>query len=953
MRSRCHAQWDAAELLPGNRFLLSSTTFSPNLYLSQVHSGASTQNLLQGLDFLSRSIDQKSASLKVLVESNFERFVRAKTTIDNVYAEMRNQGSEPEPDRSPRTHTRISSRGSTHFRNASGQGPPTPGKGAHKPLPSDKKKNALIKDSEYGVQGIKAPLIEVANKAEEIWGPALGGREREGTLKSILDSLEQAQDVFKVDKALSDSIKRKDYDAIVEEYSRARRFAEEARHIAENATRNRAQLTDSQAQRLVIVGRTWSDVEDRIGNFKRDIWQRLSNVHTSPTATLGKDAPDEHMALIAILLELGTEDNPIWIWLLSRYDYLKNKIIATFERARVEVEVLRRRLASTEPPAPHIVARYLKISGRMDTDQGNKTLDTSSVIELWELIHNSLNNLLSIRGGVLGEVLEFWHKAQSFIDGKGQKTLPIGIDGRSREHHRLSTQGVKALQNGAAELIGMLRDDVFAFFAEPPIEDISSLYSPLPATPNSPTPVTPQSATLSPWAHQDSRFKFDEKNPPPPSPRRGETWEEFAFWPPYANSLSGVHYLEKCLTLLGSSANEMNSIRPVASGNALSEKLRSMVAAARERCTRAACAAWGRDAEMSKIIEDWSRATEQPELTNMPSRFSAFESTVLTGMQKILYIPEAAVAKPGSVGMVSPPPTKLVQMVKTQFLTSLYKALSGMIENAEKSNEVKNEVERVETGSSSVVVNGEGNLDCDSKVNHALVFLESYHLTNTQNIRKLLTLSNLATLQSTIVPSLISQFETNFSITLTEEARIVRDALVQISDRLFTSYTQSTATNLSTIVHEGISSPNWLPATARPSSVQPYVYEALLLLVYVHTEVSTTAAQLTNQILSHLLEQMSAAFLSAFKQRSRYPLAGLMQATLDVEFVAQTLSQYTTKKASDTQSEIYVQLDQGTTPDASKKLQGELPEMRLVLKRLREGTRSEFLCFKREKRVQS
>ena len=203
------------------------------------------------------------------------------------------------------------------------------------------------------------------------------------------------------------------------------------------------------------------------------------------------------------------------------------------------------------------------------------------------------------------------------------------------------------------------------------------------------------------------------------------------------------------------------------------------------------------------------------------------------------------------------------------------------------------------------------------------------------------------------MPNLISQFETNFSITLDDEAKTIRDALNQISDRLFQSYTQPIASQLSSIVLAGISSPDWLPATSRPSSVQPYVYEALLLLVYVHTEVSTTAAPLTDQILSHLLEQMSLAFLDAFKQRARYPLAGLMQATLDVEFVAQTMSQHTTKKATDTQSEIYIQLDQGTTPDAGKRLQGELPEMRQVLKRLREGTRSEFLCFKREKRVQS
>ena len=74
-----------------------------------------------------------------------------------------------------------------------------------------------------------------------------------------------------------------------------------------------------------------------------------------------------------------------------------------------------------------------------------------------------------------------------------------------------------------------------------------------------------------------------------------------------------------------------------------------------------------------------------------------------------------------------------------------------------------------------------------------------------------------------------------------------------------------------------------------------------------------------------------------------------MQATLDMEFVAQTLSQYTTKKASEIQSRIYVELDEKTTKEASQALQGELPEMRGVLKRLREGTRNEFLCFRRER----
>ena len=636
------------------------------------------------------------------MESNFERFVRAKTTIDNVYSEMRNQGTEPEQAEQgrSRTHSRVTSRGSSHFRNTSGQGPLSPGRGANKALQSDKSKHALTKESEYGVQGIKAPLIEVAFKAEEIWGPALGGREREGNLKSVLDSIDQSQGILNVGKSVSACIKRKDYEALVREYSRARRYAEDTRQIANNALNDDGRLTNSQIHQIVITGRMWSEMENRIDHFKRDIWRKLTNTQNSATSSSERNAQEDPMVLIGILLELGVEDNPVWVWLLSQYDYLKNKIIATFERSRVEIEVLRRRLANTEPPIPQVVAYHLQNPSRRDPVRTNKDLDTPPVLELWDLIYNSLNNLLSVQGGILGEVIEFWGKAQSFIDGKGQKTLPIGIDGCSRKHHRLSTDGVKDLQDGAAELVGILQEKIYSFFADNPIEDISMLYSPM-----TPIPVTPQSATLSPYAHQDSRFKFDENHPPPPSLRRGEAWEEFAFWPPYANSLSGVYYLEKLLTLLGSAASEAIALRPVASSHSLSERLRTMVTSARERSARAACVAWGRDAETCKILEDWSRASDLPELTNMPARFSALENSVLSGMQKILYIPEAAVTKAGSGTIVSPPPSKLVQMVRSQFVTSLYKALSGMVENAE-SSKSRSEVYEIGDSGDTLVSRG-------------------------------------------------------------------------------------------------------------------------------------------------------------------------------------------------------------------------------------------------------
>lgn len=213
----------------------------------------------------------------------------------------------------------------------------------------------------------------------------------------------------------------------------------------------------------------------------------------------------------------------------------------------------------------------------------------------------------------------------------------------------------------------------------------------------------------------------------------------------------------------------------------------------------------------------------------------------------------------------------------------------------------------------------------------------------------LLTLSNLKALQTDIVPQLISQFEMNFSVKLTDESKTIRDDLGQIDAKLFQSYTRPTVDQLSSIIHSGISSPAWVPSSSRPQQVRPYVYKALLLLVYVHTEVSTTAAPLTGLTLSYLLEQMSLSFLEAFKGRGKYSLPALMQATLDVEFVAHTMSQYTTDRASKTQDDIYVELDRCTESDARIKSRDELLQIGVILKKLREKTRGEFACFKKQR----
>ncbi|PTD01925.1 hypothetical protein FCULG_00010163 [Fusarium culmorum] len=905
-----------------NRFLLSSTTFSPALFLSQMHATADTRGLLTGLDVLSQSIDQKSASLKVLVETNFERFVKAKATIDNVYKEMKYRGAEPPDPNNPGPSNAAQRRS---YRNSMVGA----GLGINNPLTSP---NALTKESEYGVLGIKGPLLEVSAKAEDVWGPALGGREKEENLKTVSNHLTRFKDYVELSTSIADSIKRKDYESLVDEFTRARRIADESRQLAEELGEETP--TEPQLYQLLIAGRMWHDVDQQIRMFKRDVWKRLVTLYTvSRTDGPSGRIQDQHMELIGLLLELGVDDNPIWVWLLSRYDHLKSKIQSTADHMKVEIEVLRRRLASNDKPNPSTIATHLRALGRPIIEDKPMTFDSPEVVELWEKMLSFLTSLLSSEG-ILGEVVEFWQTVQGFINGSAQAALPVGYRGESRHHHELSQQSINELRKGAVELVDLLREHTYSFFVDMPPEDVSLLFSPLPKTP---VPGTPGSDSLA--SPRDPRFNFDPNNMPPPSPKRGEVWEKLAFWPPWSNSISGVHYLSKMLTLVGAGAGDLACIEPVESGEGqVLDRLRSLVGGARDRCVTALCAAWNRDAENIKFVEDWQRSVEMGDVTRMPATFAAFEGSVLSGMQKILYIPDA-MSRSGSGDIVLPPPTKLLQMVRSQYVTTLYKALSGMVENAERSLKKTEDDWSIDDESSlaSAAVPsmaGKGALDSGDR-----------------NVRMLMTLSNLSSLQSQVVPSLNLQFENAFSVKLTDESKKIREVLGQIHDRLFQSYTKQSIERLRDVIQSGISAPDWAPGQGQRTQVaKPYVYDALLTLVLVHSQVSTTAPALTVEVLSFLLEQTSTQLLEAFRRRPRYTLEALMQATLDVEFVAQTLSHYTSERASELQSQIYQELDARTDNDARARLQGELTEMRTVLKRLRDASKNEFACFKKPKR---
>ena len=128
----------------------------------------------------------------------------------------------------------------------------------------------------------------------------------------------------------------------------------------------------------------------------------------------------------------------------------------------------------------------------------------------------------------------------------------------------------------------------------------------------------------------------------------------------------------------------MASLSLIKSTRTGTEPFKTLVGAVRERCIGAVCAAWVPDSERCKYMELWQRGTDRRDLTTFSAAFMAFEEKLLSSMQKIAFISEAGSAGGRGEDVLVPPSGKLLKAVQGCFVTSLYKALSGMVENAER-----------------------------------------------------------------------------------------------------------------------------------------------------------------------------------------------------------------------------------------------------------------------------
>ncbi|ETS82540.1 hypothetical protein PFICI_04416 [Pestalotiopsis fici W106-1] len=643
-------------------------------------------------------------------------------------------------------------------------------------------------------------------------------------------------------------------------------------------------------------------------------------------------------------LEVGAADEPVLAWIFNRFESLMAKFLSTASKSRTEIEVMRRRLANSEKPSRRTIASYMRCVDHQVISKEDElsSCELPGCFQLWKKMLGFLTDLLS-RQGVLGEVLELWQSVESLINGATQHIVAVGYQGQLKEDYRLSQSEAAGLQNQMIELIDMIREEALVFFESPP-ENMSLRSSPLiQSSESSSTPKTPEKYP----SRKDLGNNLDLSSVAPPAPKRGDAWEKFAFWPPWSNSRSGAHYLPKMLALVASGACDMASISPIWREDTDGlENLKRLVGVARERCVVALCQAWHQDAETFKFVEDWVQPDDGGGITMMPASLAAFEGAVLSGMQKILCIP-SAVSKPEAADLVPPPPPpKMCQMIQSQYITTINVVLGGMAENAEMSATSVDEDDEDSDVESDTAASGPASGQAPKAESGGAASACD------QNTHMLLTIGNIKHLQTKVLPSLNDQLENVISTKFAEGRNQLSDVLQNIGARIFQSYTRLMVQKLAEAISTGVTLPNWMPAPGRkPRNASPFTYHVLREIVVVKKDVLATAsASLATHVVSVLLETVCAEMIKALGSYTSLNLEGLMQATIDSEFLYQVLSHYTTPRASDLQSREYKMLDGLIDNKIRGALAMEMPEMRSVLKRRRRACMGEFSCLRKPKK---
>ncbi|SCV68475.1 BQ2448_596 [Microbotryum intermedium] len=761
----------------------------------------------------------------------------------------------------------------------------------------------LASDADHGVKQIRETLKVASTRADNVFQPILDARTKAERLKSTLGVFERSKFFFNLPTILGEAVEDGRYEVALQAYKQGRYIL--ASRPAQLLGLPVATTPQQQQQQKRIYDKVWGQVEKIIGDLRATLGKRLRDT---------RRGLDEVEKTIVILLELDPTDDPVWIFFDTQHRHILQLLRTSAEASTSRIRIAMDH-ATDEMSAPDwdrkSAADLRTCVASLEALDGEGVRENAAGSDVWRLIYDLVRNLNEV---ILQNLPSFWKVAKGYMEGKYQKK--VSSNPSSHPGVRRSPTQCRVMSQDIVTLYVSLLSVFFGLSS-------AGASPPMPSDPADPNAL-----------------------PPLPS-----------FVPPNANATSNCHWLLRTLHEMVDCASDLTALE--LAGEA-SQSLKELVGTSRWRFEEAICSSWVRDAKVFFRLETWYPDPDEPSTTAYLRQVAAFQRFCAISAYRIAGgTEERAQALMGSNASSNPSnqpssrsrsdvslPTEFVKKIQAAFLDGLYAFLDGLVHVAFSDPEhifaspaqgSKNATNA--TARRNLVTTGEDGRSKEVDIRNV-------------DIRVLLTVSNLTHLRETSIPRIINQFQSAFKIDMEADVQMLMDVTEQLDKILFDDYVKRKSADVARILRKGVlgGTVDWFEA-AKPTEVHPFIYDALLSLVLVHAQVSATARPLVARTLGSLVEELANVALDAFGKVERFGMGGMLQATLEIEFMHQTLSQHVSPLADSTLQSIYKTISQSyyrrPTPDSAQELQKELEGLKRTLVASRRATALQFLCFRK------
>lgn len=401
-------------------------------------------------------------------------------------------------------------------------------------------------------------------------------------------------------------------------------------------------------------------------------------------------------------------------------------------------------------------------------------------------------------------------------------------------------------------------------------------------------------------------------------------------------------FMRSTLDELDEAVTELEAIVPSESGG---EQLTSLLANMRFRFTDALSTLYLNDARILHRMEDWTPDT-QPAAAEAGTTVYMRDLASAHRTAARLTVMVAGGKETANGGTNKSVKHDLAQRVRAAFADAMRASLDGIKLTTTEPYDPSD----LELGMTARAVPGSAvTIDVSSA-----------------DTRLLLSVLNVQYVKDKLLPALLAEVSAGLPVSFTETGRQLRSRASAVDSFLFDQYVRDVGAPIFAMMRDGILNSNldWC-AIPPPKGVRPYIYDALLAMVEVHAHVRTVTAagtrsganpdpqapqSLVERTLAALTDSLVTETLAAFQQIPAFGMGGMLQATLEIEFLHQTMGACVTPAAEAKLKQLYDMISERyrrKSPDEQAKLPTELATVRRTLVASRKTTALQFLCFRR------